>query len=110
MSWLQGAAVVPLALAARLRRIERATVARLTDAAATTAATGIPLDDGRLMRQFVHRRLERAGVLLAAGNDRYYFSQAAYDAFRARRRNRAMLILGLIGIGLVVLYSRGELP
>jgi len=108
MNPLQYVAFVPLALAAAVRRSERRTIARLHEAGANTAERAILLDTRRPLSGFTHRRLERAGVLQPAGNDRYYLSDAAYETFSTRRRTRAMVVLTLLLIGIAILYFRGD--
>jgi hypothetical protein len=102
-------AFLPLALAAALRRAERRTLTRLTDAAATTPERAILLESGGLLAKFVHGRLTRAGVLVFAGNDRYYLDTAGYDRFARRRRRRAAVVVVLIIAAGGVLYLRGDL-
>jgi hypothetical protein len=109
MRWWQVLSFVPLALAARLRHLERRTILRVTDAGANTAERAVLLEQSGKLGEFVHRRLEHANVLISAGNDRYYFSRVAYDAFRRRRRRRAIVVLALLLIGIAVMYFRGDL-
>ena len=108
MSPLQYVAFVPLALVAALRRSERRAIARLLDAGANTAERAILLDSQRPLSGFTRQRLERAGVLQPAGNDRYYLNVGAYEVFRARRRKRAMFMAALLLIGIAILYFRGD--
>ena len=108
MYGLHGLAFVPMALAGRMRRIERRTIARLSDAGANTAERAILLEGDGKLRQFVHARLERAGALIGAGNDRYYLSRPAYDTFRGRRRLRAAVVVLAVAIVGVTMYFRGE--
>lgn len=107
--WLPLLAFVPLLVAARLRGIERRTIARVTAAAATTAERAVLLEQSGRIGQFVHNRLVRSGVLQPAGNDRYYFSPTAYAAFCARRRKRAAMVVGLLLIATAILFYRGDL-
>jgi hypothetical protein len=108
VSPVQLLALLPMTLAAAVRRSERRTIARLREAGANTAERGIVLERRRPLSRFVQHRLERSGVLLAAGNDRYYLNEAAYDAYRGRRQKRAMVIIALLLIGLAILYFRGD--
>jgi hypothetical protein len=108
MNPLQYVAFVPLALVAALRRSERRVIARLLDAGANTAGRAILLDSQRPLSGFTRQRLERAGVLHPAGNDRYYLDAGAYEVFRARRRTRAMVMAALLLIGIAILYFRGD--
>jgi hypothetical protein len=101
-------AFLPLALAAQLRRVERRTLARLTDAAATTPERAILLEAGGVLASFVHARLTRAGALVFAGNDRYYLSASGYERFCRQRRRRALIVAGLIIVVLGVIYVRGD--
>ena len=99
---MQFLAFVPLAFAGRLRQVERRTLARLTDAGATTVERAILLERGGIATGIVQAGLERAHVLQAAGNNRYYLDTAAYHAFAARRRRRAAVVvtvmLGMLGL------------
>lgn len=101
-------AFIPLVIAARLRGIERRTIARLHDAGADTAERAILLEDGGPISSFVYRRLGSAGALIAAGKDRYYWSAQGYERFRARRRRRALvmvtLLLAIIGMAYLLGY------
>lgn len=92
-----------------LRRQERRTIVRLTDAGANTRERAVTLERTGRLGRFVHRRLEHAQVLVAAGNDRYYLNAPAYTGFRRRRRRRAMLVLAILLIGIAVVYLRGEI-
>jgi hypothetical protein len=107
MNPLQYVALVPMALGLMVRRSERRTIARLQEAGATLAERAILLDSRPPLSRFTHGRLARAGVLQSAGNDRYYLNDAAYEAFRARRRMRAAFIVTLLLLGIAVLYFRG---
>jgi hypothetical protein len=101
-------AFVPMLVAARLRRIEQRIVTRATEAEATAVERAVLLTPSGQLGEFVRGRLLRNGVLLEAGNDRYYFSPAAYDAFRARRRKRALWIIVVWLIGIAILILRGD--
>lgn len=102
-------AFIPMVIGARLRRIERRTIARAMDAGATVSERAILLEQAGKLGDFVRGRLERAGVLIPVGNDRYYFDAAAYAAFRARRRQRALLVSSLLAIAITILYLRGDI-
>ena len=99
--------MVPMALAAALRRSERRAIARLQEAGANTAERAILLERSRPLAGFTHARLERAGVLRSAGNDRYYLDEGGYAAYRQRRRRRAMVAFMLLAIGVALLYYGG---
>src|SRR5262245_36812313 len=104
--WVRLLVIVPIAFAATVRRLERQTIQRLTDAGANTAERSILLEDGRLSR-LVQGRLERAGALQAAGNDRYYLLMDAYERFRGRRRVRALIIFALLLVAVATVYFSG---
>lgn len=107
MNALQLVALVPMTLAAAVRRSERRVIARLRDAAANTAERAILLDRDRPLADFTRRRLERTGVLRAAGHDRYYLDEGGYAAYRNRRRTRARVVFVLLMIGVALLYFGG---
>ena len=73
MIWLRALSFITLALVARVRQVERRTIARLTDAGANRMDRAILLERNGPVAQFVHDRLERAGVLKPAANHRYYW-------------------------------------
>jgi hypothetical protein len=106
--YLRALALVPLVVAAGMRRIERRTIVRVTDAGANAPERAVLLQQTGMLGGFVHRRLMRSGVLTAAGNDRYYFSAAAYAAFCRRRRRRALVVGTILLAGLAVAYYRGD--
>ncbi|MGH9176736.1 MAG: hypothetical protein ACRD1H_20375 [Vicinamibacterales bacterium] len=97
MIWWRALLFVPLVLAARIRGIERRALTRSRDAGANTAERAILMDREGLLASFVHRRLERAGVLQPAANDRYYVNERAYRAFQTRRRRRALVMTIVLG-------------
>ena len=107
LQYIQAVALLPMAFAARIRRIERRTIARLRDAGANLGERAILLEEGGPVTQFVYRRLATAGVLISAKNDRYYLDEAAYDAFRGRRRQRALVLIGALLVILLVMFLRG---
>jgi hypothetical protein len=101
---LHALALVPMVCGAAMRRVERRTMARVADAAATTPERAVMLEQAGRIGGFVQSRLQRNGVLIEAGNGRYYFSPAAYEAFRDRRRKRALLIISIAVVLTGVLY------
>ncbi len=100
---------VPMLVAARIRRVEARTIARLQDAGADRGERAILLETGGPIARFVHGRLERAGALRPAGNDRYYLYPAAYEQFRGRRRVRALIVLSALTAVIAALYWGGML-
>ena len=107
--WIQACLFVPVALVARIRGVERRTIARLKDAGANTRERGILLERQGVLNEFVVRRLLRAGVLQEAGNDRYYWQSAAYDSFCRARRRRAFIVFAVVFVIGAALYVRGDL-
>jgi hypothetical protein len=100
---------VPILVAARIRGIERRTIARLRDAGADTAERAILLEPGGRLAQWVYRRLQRAQALRPDGSDRYYLYGPGYDAFRQRRRRRALFVLSAVFITTAILFLAGVL-
>ena len=109
LSLLRLLAFLPMLLAARVRQVERRTIGRLQEAGADRAERAILLDTGGPIERFVHGRLERAGALHPAGNDRYYLYPAGYERFRGRRRVRALMVLALLAAVMAGLYWGGLL-
>ena len=81
---------------------------QLKDADATTVERAILLERGGLATVIVQARLERAHMLQAAGNNRYYLDRTAYHAFVARRRRRAVVVVAVI-LGMLGLMYYGGL-
>jgi hypothetical protein len=104
---LQVAAFVPMAVAARMRRVERRTVAHLRAAGALHAPGATQLQTQGAVGRFVIGRLERSSVLHAVGNGRYYLSEAAYRRFRAARRRRALAIVSVLLLSGAWLFFKG---
>jgi hypothetical protein len=107
--WWRVLSFIPLAVAAKVRGVERRAMERLRDAGANTPERAILMERTGILADFLHRRLVHAGVLRSAGNDRYYVDESAYRAFLARRRRHAALLTGVIIVALAVLYFRGGL-
>jgi hypothetical protein len=108
VQWLQALAFIPLVFAALMRRIERRALERLRSGGANTAERAILLEHSGRLSDFVYRRLRHAGAIVAAGNDRYYLSEGAYDVFRGRRRRRALIVVALVLAIVATLYVRGD--
>lgn len=100
---------LPMILAGLVRRAERRTIGRLQDAGADRAERAILLETGGAIERFVHGRLERAGALRPAGNDRYYLYPAGYERFRGRRRLRALIAVSALAAIIAALYWGGML-
>jgi hypothetical protein len=101
--------LLPLVLAGSVRRVERRTIARLKDAGANTSERAVLIENNGMIATFVHQRLEAAGALKPAANDRYYWNEAAYTVFNRRRRRRAVVVLAVLAIVFTVMYFRGVL-
>jgi len=65
--------------------------------------TARPLDRLSFARQRALRRLLRAGVVREAQGGRYWLDIATYEAWRARRMQRGMWVLLLMGVLFAVL-------
>ena len=100
---------VPILVAARIRGIERRTIARLRDAGADTAERAILLAPGGRLTRWVYRRSERQQALRPGGANRYYLYGPGYDAFRQRRRRRALFVLSAVFITMAILFLAGVL-
>jgi len=107
LPWLRLLVFVPILVAARIRGIERRTLARLRDAGADTAERAILLAPGGAMTRLVHRRLEKNGALRKSGSDRYYLCAAAYEAARRRRRRVGLTVLSVYFIVIAILFFSG---
>lgn len=100
--------VLPLGVvAARVRRLERRMVAALAEAGAQSLERAVPLGETGWLGGHVRHRLIGAGVLRLAPGNRVFLDAAAYDRYRARRRYRAVILMGVLLAGVAVLYFGG---
>jgi hypothetical protein len=106
---LRALAFLPLLLAAKIRREERRLLERLRQAKALAASSAITLEEPGTIGGWVRHRLLRNRVLGESAGDRYYLIESGYDAFRRRRRQRALVAFALLIIGvLIMLYTSGD--
>ncbi len=85
-----GAVIAAAALAA-----DRRLIRRLRDAGATSPATATDLQATRGLDKRRIARLERRGVLVRAGANRFYLDETAHAAWEAKRRLLALIVLAL---------------
>ena len=102
-----GSSIILILLLTRMRRIERRAIERLTAAGATTGERAILLDKELSGSSRVYDRLMKAGALVRTADDRYYLDQQAYDAFCARRRSEAWMVVAVLAliVALLVLFG-----
>lgn len=77
------------AVIAASRRAERRIIETLKSQGAIDGGHAVPLPP-RAFSGGAIRRLSRAGAIIAVG-DAWWVDEAAYEQFRIRRRNRALL-------------------
>ena len=94
------ASLVPIALVASRRRLIRT----FLRADATSAARAIA-PDSRLLGRFWTARLQRAGVLHASAPGALWLDAPAWAAYRAVRRTRALIAVG-VGLAALLLVLR----
>jgi penicillin-insensitive murein DD-endopeptidase len=100
---LQLLAIPLTAFAAIVRRAESRAVKRLRSAEAFSPETAIELPPVNALGRWQLGRLEKAGALVAAEPDHFYFAEEGYAAFRKARRERALVIVPVLLV--VVLFS-----
>jgi hypothetical protein len=106
---LRALSFLPLLLAAKIRREERRLIEHLRQGAALAANSAITLDEPGAIGAWVRHRLLRSRVLGANGADRYYLIESSYSAFRRRRRQRALVAIALLIIGILIMfYTSGD--
>src|SRR6478672_2758853 len=99
------ASVVPAIVAARMRHYRNAFRA----AGATTPATAIRLADAGLRDSLIFHRLVREGILVPAGDGRYYLDELR-EATVQRNKHRILailvfVILILLATGLIAAWT-----
>jgi hypothetical protein len=72
------------------------TVARFKRAGAVSESTAIDVPDGRLLRRWWLSRLTARGVLRTVDPGRMYLDVARYREYRATRRKRALMVVGIV--------------
>lgn len=85
------------AAAAAIKRAERRLVEHLRDAGAVNPSSASPIPDQNWIGRSVVRRMVKAGALREAGSG-VYLDEAAYDAFRARRRRNTIIAVGTAAV------------
>lgn len=93
------------AVIAASRRAERRIIENLKSQGAVDSAHAVPLGP-RAFSGGAIRRLSRAGAIIAVG-DGWWVDEAAYEQFRIRRRNHALLavLAVLVVIALIAAVS-----
>src|SRR5688572_2135907 len=99
--------LVPLVLAAKIRREERTLADWLRGRGALDRSSAVTITSGSRVSVWVRQRLLRAGAVGEADNARYYLSEAGYTRFRARRRRRALIVVTVVTIGLGIAFYLG---
>jgi len=87
-------ATAAAAVGAAIRKV----VSHLMSANAVSPESAITFVPERHIQRRVLARMVRRGVIVEAGEDRYYVDVPAYDRWRRRVRLRAGLALGAVGI------------
>ena len=75
----------------RLLRTQRELVARFTSAGAVSPERAIPRGELSRSSANVFAELARLGVFVPAGNDRWYFDQAAWERAQSRQKSRLLI-------------------
>lgn len=88
------------------RRAERRIIESLKGQGATDSAHAAPLTP-RAFSDAAIRRLSRAGAIIAAGEDRWWVNEAAYDQFRSGRRTRALLAVLAVLVVIALIAAVG---
>ena len=98
-----------MVLALATRNGERRVVRTLRLALALGPDSAIPLPGLKALRKLGLRRLVTVGAVVGVAEGKYYLDEAALLAFRRRRRLLALVLLGLIGATIGVMWWRGVL-
>ena len=92
-----GGAVVALA-----RQAERKLVETLRQAGATSAETALAVDARRIVGVNALKRLQARGVIVPAGEGRYWLDEAALAGLKASRSGASLWIVLIILLAAVV--------
>jgi hypothetical protein len=103
---LRALSIVPIVIAANVRREERRLVDWFRARGAFDQERAVTVNAGGAIGGFVRRRLEGAGVIRAAGNG-FYFDEDSYAGFRTRRRKRAFVVATLVVITVGIGFLTG---
>jgi hypothetical protein len=98
---LRPLAFLPIIVVAKIRRDERRLVEWFRARGALDAERAVTLKATDGIAGWLHRRLQNAGVIRAAGA-RYYFDESSYAIFRARRRRRATVVLASVLVAIAI--------
>ena len=99
--------ILPLFLAAKIRREERRLVDWLRGRGALDRSNAVTITGTGRVAIWVRQRLVRAGAVGEGDNGRYYLSEAGYTRYRARRRRRALIVVTVMIVGLGIAFYVG---
>ena len=91
---------IAVAVAAQRRKVVRA----FQDAAATNAATTLPVDQFGRSEQRHLRTLVAKGAIKETRAGRYYLDQARYEEWQQEERQRGLIVIAVITVASLVLY------
>lgn len=100
------AALAVVLIASFVRRTERGIVDELEGAGAVSPEQAIPLQLSFWLRKSLFRRLLDAGAVGETQEMKQYLDVVGYAAFRARRRQRAFIVLAIAGVLLALVYFK----
>ena len=94
--------------AAVMAKARRDVVSHFMSANAVSAESAVSYEPGRHIRQRQFERMCDAGVLRAAGDDRYWIDAPRYDEWSRSRRRRVGVAVGAVAlIGAVIAMVSG---
>jgi hypothetical protein len=97
----------PAVMAALILATDRKIVRRLRAAGATDAAHAIAFDPPGPVGPARLRRMIAAGAVHDTGAHRYYLDEAGFRAWRASRRKRALIVVGILVVMIAMLMVGG---
>lgn len=100
------AAVAVILIAGSIRRTERGIIDELEAGGAVTPEQAIPLGLSFWFRKAIFRRLLNGGAVGETQEMKQYLEVVGYAHFRARRRKRALIVLGIAVVILALAYFR----
>jgi hypothetical protein len=93
------------AIAGAMAQARRRVLAHFESQNAISAETAVAYVPEQRMERNVFAQMQRQGIIASAGDDRWYFDEAAYDAQQAaiRRSMKWVALIALIGFGIAFL-------
>jgi len=97
--------IIPMLLAALILRTDRSIVRQLRDAKSTSMGTASRVRVSPAIGNWRLRRLSRVGALGVVNSERFFLREDKYADYQKRRRQRVLLVTGVVILLLAAVFT-----